>query len=205
MGQAASKSITKTASVAVSKATSNAGRAVPSPPAKTAASEEMPDDLLQFLQDAGPLKPTKNNQEQSAPPRSANHQRQWQVQSMRLAENVPGHDTKRTTSFSYRSDSDETFRLDVVDFYPLLRQTSSVEQFYQLYASGTSKTSESDMTKLQDTIRYLQLPRIMKDVQDNSYIGVRSEQIPFGLEETNPEQVKLVVQDLWESEQQASA
>lgn len=197
MGQSASKTVTKTASAAVSKA--NAGNTIPP---KTAASAEMPDDLLQFLQDAGPLKPTKKPET----PRSTTHQRQWQVQSMRLAENVPGHDTKRTTSFSYRSDSDETFRLDVVEFYPLLLQgSSSVEQFYQQQQqhAGTSKTPESDIRKLQDTIRYLQLPHIMKDVQDNSYIGVRSEQIPFGLEETNAEQVKLVIQDLWE--QQASA
>lgn len=202
MGQVASKTVTKTASAAVSKANAVVpGRTIPP---KTAASAEMPDDLLQFLQDAGPLKPTKKAE--PSPPRSTTHQRQWQVQSMRLAENVPGHDTKRTTSFSYRSDSDETFRLDVVEFYPLLLQGSvSIEQFYQQQHqhTGTSKTPESDIRTLQDTIRYLQLPRIMKDVQDNSYIGVRAEQIPFGLEETNPEQVKLVIQDLWE--QQASA
>lgn len=203
MGQTASKSVTKTASAAVSKVTANAApsRAI-QPPVK-AASEEMPDDLLQFLQDAGPLKSTKR-QERSETPWST-PQRQWQVQSMRLAENVPGHDTKRTTSFSYRSDSDDTFRLDVVEFYPLLLQgNSSVKQFYQQH-SGTTKTSESDIAKLQDTIRFLQIPCIMKDAQDNSYIGVRSDQVPFGLEETNPEQVKLVIQDLWELEQQTNS
>ncbi|GAX15494.1 hypothetical protein FisN_8Lh206 [Fistulifera solaris] len=193
MGQAASKAVAKTAPAAV---TQSAKRATP----VVASSEEMPDDLLKFLHDAGPLKPTtKQKQQQSRP------QRQWQVQSMRLAENVPGHDTKRTTSFSYRSDADETFRLDVVAFYPLLAQTYSVDQLYQQLSHGVSKTFESDMDKLHDTIRYLQLPLIMKDVQDNSYIGVRAKQIPFGLERTDSKQVKLVVQDLWEMEQQGNS
>jgi hypothetical protein len=200
MGQAASKTVAKAAPAAVTQSTK---RATPRSPPMVASSEEMPDELLKFLHDAGPLKPTtKQQQQQQQQPRP---QRQWQVQSMRLAENVPGHDTKRTTSFSYRSDADETFRLDVVAFYPLLAQTNSVDQLYQQLSSGVSKTPESDMEKLHDTIRYLQLPLIMKDVQDNSYIGVRAEQIPFGLEHTNSEQVKLVVQDLWEMEQRGNS
>lgn len=189
MGQTASKTAN-----AVSKAATKTAPARTIQPTVKTASEEMPDDLLQFLQDAGPL---KQPQEKKAP--QTKTQRQWQVQSMRLAENVPGYDTKRTTSFSYRSDSDDTFRLDTVDFYPLLQQGKSAEEFYQQYAG---KHSESDIAKLQNALQFLQLPLIMKDVQDNSYIGVRSEQIPFGLEETKPEQVKLVVQDLWELEQQ---
>ncbi|GAX18985.1 hypothetical protein FisN_8Hh206 [Fistulifera solaris] len=195
MGQAASKTVAKAAPAAVTQTTKRATAPV------VASSEDMPDDLLKFLHDAGPLKPTTKQQQQQQP----RPQRQWQVQSMRLAENVPGHDTKRTTSFSYRSDADETFRLDVVAFYPLLAQTTSVEHLYQQRSSETSKASESDMEKLHDTIRYLQLPLIMKDVEDNSYIGVRAEQIPFGLEQTNAEQVKLVIQDLWEMEQQGNS
>jgi hypothetical protein len=107
------------------------------------ANKEMPPDLIKFIQDVGPVRrsdePSKKMTQREprlprsvvtttdAPPKQTHQHADFDptrhVQSMRLAKNIPGFETKRTTSFSDRRDVVDPYDygLDVVGFYHVLK------------------------------------------------------------------------------------
>lgn len=135
--------------------------------------QDMPDDLIRFLNDVGPLqeKRKSDSKPEKRPPRLPRHllpsEQQQQEQepstsqaaavdktrhqhAMPLAEKIEGFDTMRTTSFSNRQDVHDSvdFGLEILDFYKLLASSSkddtkAVDRFYQSYASKLKAEDET--------------------------------------------------------------
>jgi hypothetical protein len=209
MGQGASK----VATTAVQRA-SRAPAATPRPVAPpTAVYPEMPPEMIKFLQDVGPLrKPDDDNTPVKAaikkkPPRNWNEgafasdpkrgsDPTRRVEPMPLAENIPGFDTNRTTNFSYKEEVLQDGQLVIEDFYRLLARPDQL-----LFP-------ESPKELLQQSYHFLHLPVILRDT-DDTLVGafpdrvddlVRTKLVP-----TEITQVKLVLQDLVERQEEESS
>jgi len=232
MGQSASKSVAKAAQQVshapsrprraehvISAVSSSSSRPPPrefsdnrATTASTNQNSEMPPELVKFLRDAGPLKPKAERgvTTESTPkpmPRHLDRSTDHRLESMRLAENVPGFNTNRTTSFSHKHDASEEneFRLDVIDMYQLLAERK-VDDFYnQQLDSYPEKPSASEQENhrrlLKQSLDFIELPVILRDT-DNTYVGASSDRVEdlkmMKLSETFPTQVKLVLRDLHE-------
>jgi hypothetical protein len=205
--------------------------------------KEMPDDLVKFLVDAGPLerKKEKSNplhamqvtsktagskHDKSRAPRQPNsipidHETGKVMESsprvreeMPLAKNVEGFNTTRTTSFSYKQDSENErdFGIgDVLDIYDLVvrKHTLSsideaVESFYQERIQDrdvqwTEEESKEHHELLRQALKYVEIPTIMKDT-DDSYVGAWPERVEelthLNIVEMPKTKVKLVMEDL---------
>ena len=159
------------------------------------APTDMPADLLQFLNDAGPLKRPQqqdasaaahnkrlpripgldpqqppqeianNNNDSSASPH-ADPTRTRQV--MPLMASLEQFGTERTTSFSTKADTVDPndFGLDVLDLYRLLARRSGVDE---TMTAGTHDNPQH-AALLQQTRQYLHAPVILKD-DDGSFVG----------------------------------
>ena len=141
--------------------------------------QEMPQDLIQFLQDMGPVerKVTKG-------PRLRKHHQQEEQEELRQLEGRQKRDmpimedtrfmTSRTTNFSRRKEEEDAFaRLTGRELYQLLQdgnKETNVESLVQM--SNADNEEKKVYTKLlQNTLKYLQIPVIMKDT-DDTYVGV---------------------------------
>jgi len=192
MGQRASKAAASVASKQVSK---------PKPPsgvqsvAKVVASNDnspntdMPADMMDFLTDAGPLKKPKD-----APRRLHTIEDNVFVDGTRttephrLADNVEGFNTTRTSSFSTTVE-EEVPGLDVVDLFRYLRDGTTV-----------NGVDPQQLERLRATV---QLPVLMRDT-DESFVGAPADQLDQlqlrGLEAISKESVQWVLEDLAETE-----
>jgi hypothetical protein len=212
--------------------------------------KEMPDDLVKFLVDVGPVGKKKEDKKEninnklhamqvkSSPaasstkdnarvnPRQPNsipidQETGKAVESsprvreeMPLAKNIGGFNTTRTTSFSYKqeSENDRDFGVgDVLDIYDLVvrKHTLSsideaVESFYQdrikdRDVKWTDEEQKGHRELLQQALKYVEIPIIMKDT-DDSYVGAWPERVEelkhLKIVEMPKTKVKLVMEDL---------
>lgn len=149
-------------------------------------------------------------------------------EKMPLAEKIEGFETTKTTSFSrHQEEINPKFyqKGTTLDMYRLLsrRQQNStsslssssaknlVEETYREYAAEFPlPAKEDDQAKqkelLSHTLQYLELPVIMKDRKDNedAYDGIFPQQVDdykmLRMVECPKTQVRLVLEDLWELE-----
>ena len=168
------------------------------PPSTQESMPEMPEDMVQFLKDVGPLKDPSNNkaqpQRKKKLPRHSDPRRT--VEAMPLAKNIPGFDTNRTSSFSYKQD-DEEWGLDVNDFYDLLEGSNDFKDVAPVEVHEL----------LEQTKNSIALPVLLRDT-DDSYVGAWADQadslVQFEkLSRTDPSRVQLVLQDLADQRRQA--
>ena len=193
---------------------------------------EMPDALVSFLKDAGPL----HKQEQQSPRRKEPRlpREPWQgeatkseriQESMPLAEKIEGFETMKTTNFSrtHLEIKKEIYQKGTtLDMYALLsRKPSSsggesqsfeeaVAQTYREYTSEFPLPDEKEQAKhkelLANTMKYLDLPIIMKDRRDNpnSYDGIHPDQVGdheiMKYDVLPKSKVRLALEDLHELE-----
>eukprot|EP00977_Amphora_coffeiformis_P008411 scaffold1912_cov167-Amphora_coffeaeformis.AAC.10 len=170
--------------------------------------EEMPDDLINFLTNAGPLK----KQERESTPRRKEPRlprQPWQgeagksdriQESMPLAEKIEGYNTTKNTNFSRTSleiKKDVYQKGTIINMYELLslkrssngkqqssfQQEEQVAQTYREYASEFPLPDQNHQDQhkelLANTLKYLDLPILMKDYKDNadSYDGVHPDEV----------------------------
>lgn len=149
--------------------------------------QEMPEDLIRFLQDMGPVE-----RKEPKGPRIRKHQLEQQqelerqqkdegrqVREMPIMEDVEKFTTSRTTNFSRREEEEEKFAgLTGRQFYRLLQDTDkdiTIESILQ-ESDVTDDEQKAYSELLQNSLKYLQVPVIMKDT-DDTYIGVPSEKV----------------------------
>ena len=211
---------------------------------ETTTMQEMPDDLLQFLNDAGPLhkqeRPTTKQQRSREPrmPRQPWQQTSGEASSsserrqepMPLAEKIEGFEVSKSTSFS-RSTPEINPKIyqkgTTLDMYHFLSQKDKmasddeslsrlVAQTYQTYGSEFAlpedkQEQEKHKQLLASTLKYLDLPVIMKDYHDNqdSYDGIHPDQVDvyqtMKLQVMPKDKVRLVLEDLHEIEKGSSS
>lgn len=195
-----------------------------------ASPQELPDDLLQFLKDVGPLKKS-NETKKTRPPRPLStgsaESRDHQTTMMPLAEQIPGFTTARTTSFSHRPDivDAKDFGVDELGLYHLLVATrgctgaaldAAVDAYYQSLtaaraaaAAWTEEERHQHRQRLREAATSIQLPILWVDPEDDTYVGAAEDKTPdlkmLKLQELPPTSVKLVLQDLSEMEQSKTA
>lgn len=138
-------------------------------------SDKMPDDLLKFIQDIGPLKKReiqllakkKDSATTSSTDSPSDHQEQPSsrpssdriTHKMPLKQGVPGFETLKTTSFSHRTDDSSSstsadFRLDIVDIYrwlDLQRQSQTTADDFMAQSSNSTATTTTSTTNEQLT------------------------------------------------------
>ena len=167
---------------------------------KNSSPKEMPAELVKFMTDVGPLKPSSlnaaidNRRRKREESLSDGHRK---VESMRLAERIEGFETSRTTSFSTKEDvaNPDDPGLDILQMFGLLSGSTRSESFPDDTKSLALSTSS-----------YLSLPCLLEETTDNSFIGAHSEKVTELLKVHKSmrmlpnSRAKLVLQDLWELE-----
>lgn len=150
------------------------------------------------------------------------------TENMRLAKHVAGFETARTTSFSNKTDAVDPnmpLGLDVIQLYGLVTQSVDLESFcaHPLPAAGIATTGDAASTAptrtttgtihaehrllLEQSLKYLQVPMLLQD-SDGSFVGAWPEQAAvlqqahLGMGPVPTYQARLVLEDLWELEQQ---
>jgi len=116
---------------------------------------------------------------------------------MRLAEHIEGFETKRTTNFSTKVDEEDPndAGLDVLQFYSFLSGKTGLDTL-PLESQNTAKVG----------LEYLSIPVLLEETTDNSYIGAINENVKDLLmvhptmAELPSSRSKLVLEDLWETE-----
>lgn len=143
------------------------------------ASQEMPQDLIQFLQDMGPVERKERK------PRLRKHQQEQleqhdegrQIRDMPIMEDVDKFTTSRTTNFSRRVEEEETFEgLSGREFYKLLQNDKPEATMQAILNKSNADEQEKKeyLQLLENSLKYLQIPVIMKDT-DGTYVGVAPE------------------------------
>lgn len=193
--------------------------------------DKLPDDLIKFMTDVGPLKRSEDNEKNGAavkrlrlPRNFANNNsnsdemsnntvsqnpaadKTRKTENMRLAENIEGFETSRTTSFSHKEDvvDPNDAGLDVVQFYSLLTGKSTIGSYCPIAIIDDKR--DRQMLLLEQSMLYLQIPVLLKD-SDDTYVGAWPEkskdlqQEHVGMVEVPSNRAKLVLADLWETEQ----
>ena len=213
--------------------------------------QEMPDELVKFLSDAGPLhKQERATTSSGSAKREPRLPRQpWQQQevetsssasmgsgstrserrqeSMPLAQKIEGFETNKSTSFS-RSTPEINPKIyqkgTTLDLYRLLSLKSNgtnqspssfdsiVQQTYAEYSKEAVLPDETEQSKhkelLKNTLKYMDLPVIMKDYKDNmdSYDGIHPKEVEvyemMKYDVLPKDKVRLVLEDLYQIEQQ---
>jgi hypothetical protein len=202
-------------------------------------SDKLPDDLIKFMTDVGPLKTDQDHaatttkrlriprmsgslfaptlvdtystakEEEPTKSQSPAHDKTRRTESMRLAENIAGIETSRTTSFSHKQDvanPNEIAGLDVVQMYGLLTGASSPDS----YCDDNSGSRAEKLHLLEQSMGYLQVPVLLRD-SDRSFVGAWPEKVGAlqqahqGMEIVPQSRAKLVLEDLWELEQRNSS
>lgn len=144
--------------------------------------QEMPEDLIQFLQDMGPVERKERT------PRLRKHQleeRQFdegrQKREMPIMEDVDKFTTTRTTNFSRRQEEKQDFSgLNGRELHRLLqddKQEAAIQSIIEKSTAGEEEKKEYSKL-LQNAIKYLQIPVIMKDT-DATYVGIVPENVAY--------------------------
>jgi hypothetical protein len=190
---------------------------------KPTTAPEMPPELIKFMTDVGPLKTNRNNDPSgghSEPPRKTRlTDSSRKTENMRLAEQIEGYETARTTSFSTKRDKvdENDFGLDVIQMFGLLssKRHSAVDESSTSTSPAAAAAAATETPPLATNIpsqhaamvelalKAIQLPVLMEDRADQSFIGVAPDRV-----NVDPElqaltllpktRVKLVLEDLWE-------
>jgi hypothetical protein len=145
------------------------------------ASHEMPDDLIQFLNDMGPV------QRRERKPKLRQHQLEQldqegrQVRDMPIMEEVDRFTTSRTTNFSRKEEEQGVFAgLTGREFYKFLQRNKAVSEstISSILENSTANDDEKKQYSklLENSYKYLQIPVIMQDT-DGEYIGVAPERV----------------------------
>ncbi len=145
------------------------------------ASHEMPDDLIQFLNDMGPV------QRRERKPKLRQHQLEQldqegrQVRDMPIMEEVDRFTTSRTTNFSRKEEEQGVFAgLTGREFYKFLQGNKAVSEstISSILENSTANDDEKKQYSklLENSYKYLQIPVIMQDT-DGEYIGVAPERV----------------------------
>lgn len=170
---------------------------------QSSTSTELPQELVDFLKEAGPL---KSSEEASKP----KVERKRQRESMRLASEVEGFETLKTTNFSDRVDPIDPRELgagDVVDMYDLLSRSRSdavstflEEQKLKLPQPWDAKTEERHRQMLHNSLAHIELPVVMEDT-DETFVGIWPDDMKdmemARIQPVSRERVRLVLDDLY--------
>lgn len=205
--------------------------------------KEMPPDLIQFLNDVGPLKKRETSSPSSTAVAAARPKAPSRVpkflmdddledgrtediseespndvrkkESMRLAENIEGFVTERTTNFSHKKEvvDKQDFGVgNVLGLHSLLASRGkhnsdeeSVQAFYEDLARDrpSSEHWEEDRERhlqlLRSTLEYVECPIILKDTNDD-FIGAWPDRVEdlkrMRIVEVPKTSVKLVLEDV---------
>jgi hypothetical protein len=213
---------------------------------------KMPDDLLNFLKDMGPVirsppkqLPSTEDRQQRRVPRisrliqpSSDLQKESDIDpeatetnmneqkpgydktrittNMRLATNIPGYETSRTTSFSTKldvpDDPNDIPGYTMIQLYGVLstEHSNEITSVDGIQNTDTNPKTEREQL-LQNAYQYMRIPVLLKDT-DGSYIGAHPNHVSsllgahrgMKLLDTT-HQAKLVLQDLYEKELLATA
>jgi hypothetical protein len=208
---------------------------------KPKTAPEMPPELIKFMTDVGPLKTSNSNSEQQPQRKTRLTDSSRKTENMRLAEQIEGYETARTTSFSTKRDKidENDFGLDVIQMFGLLssKQRSALDEslLSTSTAAASSSTASTETVATETTttattetetetppltttipsqhaamvelaLKAIQLPVLMEDRADKSYIGVAPDRVNVdpelqALTLLSKTRVKLVLEDLWEMDQ----
>jgi hypothetical protein len=187
------------------------------------APQEMPDDLLKFIQDVGPVKQSidkdmtstrlleKENVKELEKRESARNSPRKRIDMPLMGED---HDfsVSRNTNFTSGTDAvEKTFGISNLQFYDLLRQKSSeatgedsvVDSFYQKLVSEDDKWGEEETKmhkkKLMEALSAVQIPVLRIDTDGNIF-GLHPDRVPgsevTSLQPISPSKAKLVLEDV---------
>jgi hypothetical protein len=195
----------------------------------------MPEDLVRFLKDVGPLKkrrgqdaakkkagpPSSPEKEEQAPTSASSIRTSRRREFMPLASNVEGFETERTTNFSYDDDDspaqprsrtrieDEEMGLyDVLGLYRIVAAKGSPQnQQQQPQEQQRQSPAFSHNAPIQQRIRdvqqYLDIPVIIKESEEDGYLGVPLQRLEeLRIDPIPKTVVKLVLEDLSERQDQ---
>lgn len=182
--------------------------------------DKLPDDLIKFMTDVGPLtRKGETTQRRRRLPRtnaaasvdedassgqSPAADKTRRTENMRLAENIAGFETSRTTSFSHKHEvvDPKDAGLDVVQIYSLLAGRSTMDSYCP--PSLDEKDRQVQLRLLEQLIQYTQLPVLLRDT-DDTYVGAWPEKAQDlqqeyrGMTRLSTNSAKLVLEDLWEN------
>jgi hypothetical protein len=151
----------------------------------TAENQELPDDLIQFLNDMGPVerkerKPRLRKHQQEELDRLEEQQDEGrQIREMPIMEDVAKFTTSRTTNFSRRQEEEDKFAgLTGRQLYRLLQDDNKEATIASLIQESNVDDDEKKVYSdlLQNTLKYLKIPVIMKDT-DATYVGVPEDKV----------------------------
>ena len=143
--------------------------------------QELPEDLLKFLKTMGPVE-----RKERKGPRLRRHQLEEQerlkqqldegrqVRDMPIMEDVDKFTTTRTTNFSRRqAEEDKVVGVTGREMYRLLLDSDQEVTVESLVKRSSADHDEKKVYSdlLQNTLKYMQIPVIMKDT-DDTYVGV---------------------------------
>ena len=135
--------------------------------------QEMSEDLIKFLQDMGPVQ-RKNSTGPRVRKRQLEEQEHRKPDEGRQIREMPIMQettffTTRTTNFSRQKEEDDPLGLTGRELYRLLQDGDAAAVAAQVeLANEKEKQEYSDL--LHNSIKYLQIPVIMKDT-DDTYVG----------------------------------
>jgi hypothetical protein len=186
--------------------------------AQSKAAPEMPPELIKFMTDVGPLKRDDDGSGGNGsgvglklPRKTRLTDSSRKTENMRLAEQIEGYETARTSSFSSKRDKvdENDFGLDVIQMFALLsknQQQSGGDDESTATAAASPQAlliiPPHHAAMVATALQAIRLPVLMEDRADKSYIGVAPDVAPelLALTPVAKTSVKLVLEDLWERE-----
>lgn len=155
------------------------------------SSGDMPDDLLKFLNDVGPLERKVDKDFTSPRLRQSLHQqeelerREQEDDARRSVREMPimgeemDHVTRRTTNFATAAAKDVEegdFGLTEVQMFEMLALEKSNIQMWAEGGGIDDAEKEAQVRLIESTRKYLDLPVIMKD-KDKEFMGMYEDQV----------------------------
>lgn len=144
--------------------------------------QEMSEDLIKFLQDMGPIQRKKT----STGPRVRKHQLEEherrkleegrQIREMPIMQETTFF-TTRTTNFSRKKEEEDPFGLTGRELFQLLQDGDAAAAAVAAQVETTNEKEKQEYSyMLHNSIKYLQVPVIMKDT-DDTYVGTWPESV----------------------------
>ena len=156
--------------------------------------DKMPDDLLQFLKDMGPVqskvepqpqtqghRPSRaprllpNKESEATKETKPGHDPTRKVVAMPLASQIPEYETMRTTSFSHKEDEDtsenDAIGANVVQLYSLVSGKTSIHGHLLLKTPEDSAVDTELQGRMEQALKYIAAPALLKDLEDGGYVG----------------------------------
>lgn len=187
------------------------------------APQDMPDDLLKFIQDVGPAKRSidkemtatrllqKENAEELGKKESERNKPRKRIDMPLMGEDYDFSVSRNTNFTSGSNEAEKEFGISNLQFYELVRQqggeasgqASTVDSFYQKFVSMDDTWEEEDMKKhkklLIDAMNAVQIPNLRIDPEGNIF-GMHPDRVPGpevkSLQPISPSKAKLVLEDV---------